>query len=75
MLGALLLDDLGVSRGSGLKTNLGGYLNDLRMNFLAASQDAGSKIEVGVLFLSLHTFQVPGSGSRAGSAELTLSSG
>ena len=33
-----------------------------RKNFLAASRDEGSKSVVGVLFLGLHTIQVPEGG-------------
>ena len=54
--------------------NLGGILKLLRIKCLAASHDAGSNIVVGVLFLSLQTFQVPGNGGRTESAELSLNS-
>ena len=54
--------------------NLGGHLTEVRKNFFAASHEAGSNIVVGVLFLSLHTFQVPGRGMGAGTLEHTVES-
>ena len=70
------LEVLGVSRGPGFKGGLGGSVNlEERKNFLAASRDEGSKSVVGVLFLGLHTIQLPGRGVfTVGGVDLTSNS-